>query len=56
VPSAGQKCLTIKSSGIALHDNDDMVSLNKRLRYVIVLWLDSSYVEIFLYRKSWTFM
>jgi hypothetical protein len=26
VPSAGQKCLTIKSSGIVLHDNDDMVS------------------------------
>ena len=24
VPSAGQKCLTIKSSGIVLHDNDDM--------------------------------
>ena len=26
VPSAGKKCLTIKSRGIALHDNDNMVS------------------------------
>jgi hypothetical protein len=34
VPSAGQKCLTIKSSGIVLHDNDDMVSsINIRLSF-----------------------
>ena len=29
VPSAGKKCLTIKSTGIAVDENDSIVSLHK---------------------------
>ena len=34
VPSAGKKCLTIKSTGIALHGNDDMVSIDKYRAFI----------------------
>ena len=34
VPSAGKKCLTIKSTGIAVDNNDSIVSLHKYEAYI----------------------